>query len=84
MKWVNKTTCEVGGEGFEPSKSKDNGFTVRPIWPLWYPPSDDLHYLQLKRVAFKPERLLQDCQNWIDDQKRCVMVCKQVEQKEDL
>ena len=29
----------VGGEGFEPSKSKDNGFTVRPIWPLWYPPS---------------------------------------------
>jgi hypothetical protein len=29
----------VGREGFEPSKSKDNGFTVRPIWPLWYLPS---------------------------------------------
>ena len=22
--------------GFEPPKSKDNGFTARPSWPLWY------------------------------------------------
>gem|GEM_PF-1251172 len=26
---------EVGSGGFEPPKSKDSGFTVRPIWPLW-------------------------------------------------
>ena len=25
----------VGRSGFEPLKSKDSGFTVRPIWPLW-------------------------------------------------
>ena len=25
----------VGRIGFEPMKSKDSGFTVRPIWPLW-------------------------------------------------
>lgn len=25
----------VGRTGFEPVKSKDSGFTVRPIWPLW-------------------------------------------------
>ncbi len=25
----------VGRRGFEPLKSKDSGFTVRPIWPLW-------------------------------------------------
>ena len=30
---------EVGGDGFEPPKSKDNRFTVCPIWPLWKPPS---------------------------------------------
>ena len=28
----------VGGDGFEPPKSKDSRFTVCPIWPLWYPP----------------------------------------------
>ena len=28
----------VGGDGFEPPKSKDNRFTVCPIWPLWKPP----------------------------------------------
>ena len=27
--------CFVGRSGFEPLKSKDSGFTVRPIWPLW-------------------------------------------------
>jgi hypothetical protein len=26
---------KVGRSGFEPLKSKDSGFTVRPIWPLW-------------------------------------------------
>jgi hypothetical protein len=26
---------EVGRRGFEPLKSKDSGFTVHPIWPLW-------------------------------------------------
>lgn len=25
----------VGRAGFEPAKSKDNRFTVCPIWPLW-------------------------------------------------
>lgn len=25
----------MGSGGFEPPKSKDSGFTVRPIWPLW-------------------------------------------------
>ena len=25
----------MGRRGFEPLKSKDSGFTVRPIWPLW-------------------------------------------------
>ena len=29
----------VGRSGFEPLKSKDSGFTVRPIWPLWNLPS---------------------------------------------
>ena len=34
-----QTSCsEVGGDGFEPPKSKDNRFTVCPIWPLWKPP----------------------------------------------
>src|SRR5690348_13826235 len=28
-------TSNVGSGGFEPPKSKDSGFTVRPIWPLW-------------------------------------------------
>ena len=28
----------VGGDGFEPPKSKDSRFTVCPIWPLWYLP----------------------------------------------
>lgn len=35
--WLNGIPS-VGREGFEPSKSDDNGFTVRPIWPLWHPP----------------------------------------------
>jgi hypothetical protein len=31
-----KTTANVvGRRGVEPLKSKDSGFTVRPIWPLW-------------------------------------------------
>jgi hypothetical protein len=25
----------VGRVGFEPTKSKDSGVTVRPVWPLW-------------------------------------------------
>ena len=25
------------GEGFEPSNSKEDGFTVRCVWPLRYP-----------------------------------------------
>lgn len=29
----------VGRTGFEPVKSKDSGFTVRPIWPLWNLPN---------------------------------------------
>jgi hypothetical protein len=29
----------VGRRGFEPLKSKDSGFTVRPIWPLWNLPN---------------------------------------------
>ena len=29
------TQRTVGSGGFEPPKSKDSGFTVRPIWPLW-------------------------------------------------
>lgn len=29
----------VGGAGFEPAKKLINGFTVRPSWPLWYPPN---------------------------------------------
>ena len=28
----------VGRAGFEPTKSKDNRFTVCPSWPLWYLP----------------------------------------------
>ena len=31
--------CLVGRRGFEPLKSKDSGFTVRPIWPLWKLPN---------------------------------------------
>ena len=31
----------VGRSGFEPLKSKDSGFTVRPIWPLWNLPDSD-------------------------------------------
>ncbi len=29
----------VGRAGFEPTKSKDSGVTVRPSWPLWYLPN---------------------------------------------
>src|ERR1041385_5804743 len=32
--------AEVGSGGFEPPKSKDSGFTVRPIWPLWKLPDE--------------------------------------------
>ena len=32
---VGGSAGEVGRRGFEPLKSKDSGFTVRPIWPLW-------------------------------------------------
>ena len=41
---------EVGGDGFEPPKSKDNRFTVCPIWPLWKPPSMFLTSLSLNRL----------------------------------
>ena len=30
-----EAVIQVGRSGFEPLKSKDSGFTVRPIWPLW-------------------------------------------------
>ena len=30
-----KALLRVGGDGFEPPKSKDSRFTVCPIWPLW-------------------------------------------------
>ena len=29
----------MGREGFEPPKRFRNGFTARPIWPLWNLPS---------------------------------------------
>lgn len=32
---AGESTGEVGRRGVEPLKSKDSGFTVRPIWPLW-------------------------------------------------
>ena len=35
---------KVGSSGFEPLKSKDSGFTVRPIWPLWKLPKSFLIY----------------------------------------
>ena len=38
---------QVGGEGFEPSKAFANGFTVRPSWPLWYPPSYPFYRLNI-------------------------------------
>ena len=34
-----KIQGSVGSGGFEPPKSKDSGFTVRPIWPLWKLPN---------------------------------------------
>ncbi len=36
----------MGRAGFEPAKSKDNGVTVRPIWPLWNLPSLLNQYFQ--------------------------------------
>ena len=36
----------VEGEGFEPSKTEVNGFTARPIWPLWYPSKGLIFYDQ--------------------------------------
>ena len=33
--FAKATAGDVGRRGFEPLKSKDSGFTVRPIWPLW-------------------------------------------------
>jgi hypothetical protein len=33
--FAKATEGTVGSGGFEPPKSKDSGFTVRPIWPLW-------------------------------------------------
>ena len=30
-------TPKMEGEGFEPSNSKEDGFTVRCVWPLRYP-----------------------------------------------
>ncbi|CAL2076209.1 hypothetical protein T190607A02C_120069 [Tenacibaculum sp. 190524A02b] len=35
----------MGRAGFEPAKSKDNGVTVRPIWPLWNLPEKLLNIL---------------------------------------
>ena len=37
----------VGRGGFEPPKSKDSGFTVRPIWPLWNLPDLNFGILEL-------------------------------------
>ena len=47
----------VGGDGFEPPKSKDNRFTVCPIWPLWKPP------VFIEHPAFQPpwRASLDDC-----------------------
>ena len=36
---LNHFQIEVGSGGFEPPKSKDSAFTVRPIWPLWKLPN---------------------------------------------
>ena len=49
---------EVGGDGFEPPKSKDNRFTVCPIWPLWKPPSMFSFFLSLKSTFAVPEPLV--------------------------
>jgi hypothetical protein len=35
----------VGRRGVEPLKSKDSGFTVRPIWPLWNLPKLKMNFL---------------------------------------
>lgn len=32
----------VGRAGFEPAKAKASGVTVRPIWPLWNRPTNDI------------------------------------------
>ena len=44
---------DVGGAGFEPAKSYDNGFTVRPSWPLWYPPGQYFKNFSLQMYGFK-------------------------------
>ena len=41
----------VGEDGFEPPKSKDNRFTVCPIWPLWYSPVPQRTALRLQIYA---------------------------------
>ena len=41
---------DVGRSGFEPLKSKDSGFTVRPIWPLWNLPV----YISEPKMGLEP------------------------------
>jgi hypothetical protein len=40
----------VGRRGFEPLKSKDSGFTVRPIWPLWNLPFFGIAKIELSHI----------------------------------
>jgi hypothetical protein len=42
----------VGRSGFEPLKSKDSGFTVRPIWPLWNLPEIILKFWNCEILKF--------------------------------
>jgi hypothetical protein len=44
----------VGRSGFEPLKSKNSGFTVRPIWPLWNLPSQKLFLSHLSESNQRP------------------------------
>ena len=44
----------VGGDGFEPPKSKDSRFTVCPIWPLWYPPDTRISRTCFRRLFPPP------------------------------
>ncbi len=56
--FANLHIDSVGRSGFEPLKSKDSGFTVRPIWPLWNLPVINLKLPGAREGTRTPDQLI--------------------------
>ena len=69
----NSTTQYLWGEKDSNLRSRSNGFTVRPIWPLWYPPvcysGPTMLKVEAKHRNPKKQSLLSGSNQWPTDYK---------------